>query len=743
MGNSLENSLQFQIKHLELLLKHDDLIFWTIDKNLIFTSSFGTGLKKLGLNENQIVGLSLFEYFQTNDKNFLPITKHIQTLNGERCDYYLQFRGRTFHSYLNPLYNSNGEIIGVAGFALDVTKEINLFEELKASEEKYKSLFESASDAIFLMDKEIFIDCNPATLKMFGCQMEDIIGQPPYKFSPPFQPDGKTSKEKALELINRAFNGERLAFEWIHSKLDGTLFDAEVRLNRVKVKNNYYLLAIVRDISEKKEKEQQIKLLANALESVNECVSITDLNDRIIYINKKFSEVYGYSVNEMIGKSILIVRSEKNDPEITKQIYPETIKGGWKGEVWNKRKNGEEFLIRLSTSPVFDENNKLIALIGVATDITHEKELFNKIKYDAERLKILFEYSPDAIFVCDYEGKIVEANMASENLVGWTRGEAIGKSFFELNLFDKANFYKAAKVFYKALKTQPTGPDEIVIFNKRGEKLYIEVSTHPIVIEGKKLILCTARNITERKKILFELAKAKEEAENANRQKTIFFASMSHEIRTPINAILGFGEVLKDIFYENADLEVKNYFEILQNAAKSLLHTISQLLDFSRIESGSFKYQIRDVNFNQELTNVVDLLKVMAEKKNLQIKIETPSENIIVKADPYTLNGIITNLLSNSIKYSEKGTIQIKLLKDENFGICEIKDEGIGMSEEFQKRLFTQFAREELEKTKKIEGSGLGLALTKKYIELNKGDISIQSKKGLGTKVTFRIPLAK
>ncbi|MEM3373503.1 MAG: PAS domain S-box protein [Candidatus Anstonellales archaeon] len=739
----MNNNFQLQIKLIETLLQQVDAIFWTVDRNLIFTSSLGGGLQKLGLKENQIVGLSLFDYFQTNDINFEPIAKHLEALQGKKAEYFIEWKDRTYHYYLNPLINNDNEIIGVAGIAIDVTKEKNILEELKASEERYKSLFESASDSIFLMKGDIFIDCNPSTLKMFGCQREDIIGQPPYKFSPPFQPDGRTSKEKALDLINRALNGERLAFEWIHSRLDGTTFHAEVRLNRVSIKNENFILAIVRDISEKKDIERQIKLLANALESVNECVSITDLNNRLIYVNKKFSEVYGYKKEELIGKSILILRSDKNNPEITNQIYPETIKGGWIGELWNKRKNGEEFLIRLSTSPVYDEHNKIIALIGVATDITQEKALFNQIKYDAERLKILFENAPDAIFVCDYEGKIIEANKASEALVGYSKDEALGKSFFELNLFDKANFYKAAKVFYKALKTQPTGPDEIVIFNRNGDKLYIEVSTHPIVIEGKKLILCTARDITERKKILLELARAKEEAEKANRQKTLFFASMSHEIRTPINAILGFSEVLKDIFYDKADAEIKNYFEILQNAAKTLLHTISQLLDFSRIESGSFKFQLKEIDIKKEIIDVVELLKMLAEKKALKIETNLPEENVIVKADQYSLNGIISNLLSNAIKYSEKGTISINLWQDNKYAICEIKDEGIGMSDEFQKKLFTQFSREELNKTKKIEGSGLGLALTKKYIDLNKGEISIKSKKGFGTTVTFKIPLAK
>lgn len=732
-----------QRKFFEIVLKQIPGVFWTVNKDLIFTSSFGVGLKFLKLKPGEVVGKSLFEYFNTQDLNFLPIASHIRALHGEQTEYKFSWQNRNFKTFLTPLKDRSDEIVGVVGFAIDTTDEDLIYEELKSSEDKYKSLFESADDAIFLMDNEIFIDCNTSTLKMFNCTKKDIIGEPPYKFSPPIQPDGRPSKEKAIELINHAYNGKILSFEWIHTTLDGKPFYAEVKLNRVKIKDSYFLLAVVRNITERKEKDKQIQFLANALESISECVSITDLNDNLIYVNKKFCETYGYSKEELLGKSILFVRSEKNEPENIKNIFEDTLKGGWKGELWNRRKNGEEFLVRLSTSPIFDENKKLIALIGVATDITKEKEFLNKIKYDAERLKILFEEAPDPIFVADHNGKILEANAASEKLVGYTKEEAIGKTFFDLNLFDRKNFHKVAKIFYKALQCQPTGPDEIVIRNKKGELIYIEVSTHPIEIEGKKLILCTARNITERKKMLLELEKAKEEAERANKQKTIFFASMSHEIRTPINVILGFSEVLKDLFYEKSDNEVKNFFDILQNAAKTLLQTISQILDFSRIESGSFKYDIKKVSITQEILDVVELLKVLAEKKKLNIELSLPNEEIFVMADQYTLNGIISNILSNAIKYSDQGTIKIKLSHDENYAVCEISDQGMGMSEEFQSKMFTDFSRDKNSKVRKREGTGLGLALTKKYIDINQGMIDVKSKLNYGTTVTFKIPLAK
>lgn len=732
-----------QRKFFEIVLKQIPGVFWTVNKDLVFTSSFGSGLKFLKLKPNEVVGKSLFEYFNTQDPNFLPIAYHKKALHGEQVEYKFSWQNRNFKTFLTPLINNSREIIGVVGFAIDTTDEDLIYEELKTSENKYKSLFESADDAIFLMNNEIFIDCNSATLRRFNCTKLDIIGEPPYKFSPPTQPDGRPSKEKALELINRAYNGEILSFEWVYTTLDGKPFYAEVKLNRVKIKDSYYLLAIVRNITERKEKDRQIQFLVNALESINESVSITDLNDNIIFVNKKFCETYGYSKEELLGKSILVLRSEKNDPENIKNIFEDTSKGGWSGELWNKRKNGEEFLIRLSTSPIFGENNKPVALIGVAIDITKEKEILNKIKYDAEKLKILFEEAPDPIFVVDHDGRILEANAASEKLVGYTKEEALGKTIFELNLIDRKNFQKVAKIFYKAMRCEPTGPDENIIRNKKGELIYIEFSTHPIEIDGKKLILCTARNITERKKMLLELAKAKEEAERANKQKTIFFASMSHEIKTPMNVILGFSDVLKDIFYDKSDNEVKNYFDILQNAAKTLLKTISQILDFSRLEAGTFKFEIKKISITKEILDVVELLRVLAEKIKLNIELSLPDEEIFVMADQYTLNGIISNILSNAIKYSDKGTIRIILSKDENYAICEISDQGIGMSEEFQSIVFTDFTRDKITEVRKREGTGLGLALTKKYIDINKGMIYIKSKLNYGTTVTFKIPLAK
>lgn len=163
---------------------------------------------------------------------------------------------------VTALHGRTSEITGFMGIAADLTESKRAQTNLRDSNARYRTLFESAGDSIFLMEGEHFIDCNPATLKMFGCTREQIIGEPPYRFSPEFQPDGRSSKEKALDKIATAFNGEIPTFEWQHCRYDGTPFDAEVTLNVVEIGERPHLLATVRDVSERKMAEERIHQLA-------------------------------------------------------------------------------------------------------------------------------------------------------------------------------------------------------------------------------------------------------------------------------------------------------------------------------------------------------------------------------------------------------------------------------------------------------------------------------------------------
>jgi PAS domain S-box-containing protein len=405
------------------------------------------------------------------------------------------FRGIYEYSALKLTPNT------IAVFFTDITEKQKAITALSESEIKYKTLFESANDAIFLMKDETFIDCNLKTTEIFGRTKEDIIGSTPQSISPEYQSDGRLSIESAKEKINLALNNYPQFFEWEHNKPDGSIFNVEVNLKKIEFHNEVYLQAIVRDITgrkvsekiisdqrrelatlmsnlpgmayrcanninwtmqfvsegcydltgykpeelindkiisyaniiykedrlnvnedvqeavlnkepftllyrivtsseeekwvwekgrgvydssgnliclegfitditERKRSEEKIKILAHALTSVTECVCITDLRDRIKFINTSFSRVYGYNLQELMDKHISIIRSDKNDPEIVRRILPETLAGGWTGELINIRKDGEEFPIYLSTSSILNEEGRPIAMTGIIVEVT-------------------------------------------------------------------------------------------------------------------------------------------------------------------------------------------------------------------------------------------------------------------------------------------------------------------------------------------------------------------------------------
>jgi PAS domain S-box-containing protein len=386
-----------------------------------------------------------------------------------------------------------GGEMGILTVSTDITERKQAEEKLWEKEIRFRTLFENANDAIFMMDGYGFIECNSKTLEMFGCTREQILGQPPFRFSPPLQPDGRDSKEKALEKINRALQGEPQQFEWRHARYDGTPFEAEVSLNRTEMSGKMYLQALVRDITIRKQSDERINMLAYALRSVRECVSITDMKDKIVFVNDAFLKTYGYQADDLVGKDVAILRSPNTDTAISSSILSRTSEGGWHGELLNRRKNGEEFPVELSTSIIRGEQGNSLALVGVAQDITERKRVEEHVSMLAHALRSI----SDCVSVTDMEDRFIYVNEPFCRTYGYKLSELYGKHVSII-----VSSKNDPKVLSEVLRETRRGSWHGVLLDvrKNGEEFPVALSTSTIRDEkGNALALVgVAQDITER-----------------------------------------------------------------------------------------------------------------------------------------------------------------------------------------------------------------------------------------------------
>jgi PAS domain S-box-containing protein len=249
-------------------------------------------------------------------------------------------------------------------------------ESLRKNEFRLRTLFNTANDAIFTMDYKTFTDCNDATLRIFQCKKEDIVGQTPYRFSPSHQPDGRTSEEAAMEKINAVLQGKPQFFEWVHIRLDGTPFPAEVSLNRFDLEGDVQILAIVRDISKRKQTELENKRLAMVANNTTNMVVIANAVGEIEWVNPAFERTTGYKLQEVIGlKPGHFLRGPETDPKAIEMMRERLSKGeGFKDvEVINYTKDGKPYWVNIEVQPILDGNGKITQFIAIESDVTERK----------------------------------------------------------------------------------------------------------------------------------------------------------------------------------------------------------------------------------------------------------------------------------------------------------------------------------------------------------------------------------
>jgi polar amino acid transport system substrate-binding protein len=518
------------------------------------------------------------------------------------------------------------------------------------------------------------------------------------------------------------------------------------------------------DITERKQAEEELKKLSQAVEQSPASVVITDIKGTIEYVNPKFCEVTGYSFAEAIGQNPRILKSNHTPPEVYKELW-ESIKAGyeWRGEFQNKKKNGELYWESATISPLKSADGSIGHFLAVKEDVTERKLMEESIREKEARFRGYFEHSQVGMAVTSPTKGWVEANDQLQKMLGYTLEELRQKTWAELTHPDDIDADVQQFEQMLAGEIDNYALDKRFI-RKDGEVVYANLTVACIRQEtGDVLdVLASFQDITERKKMdddlherikeldeaqsamlnmMEDLDEEKQKAEAATRAKGDFLANMSHEIRTPMNAVIGMAHLAL-----KTELTPKqhDYLNKIQSSANSLLGIINDILDFSKIEAGKLDMEAVEFDLLETMDNVANVITVKAqEKENLEVLfyIDSQVPNFLV-GDSLRLNQILINLGNNAVKFTEKGEIVIttkivEKMDDEVTLQFSVRDTGIGMTAEQQAKLFQAFSQADTSTTRKYGGTGLGLTISKRLVNMMGGEIWIESEPGQGTTFHF------
>ena len=342
-----------------------------------------------------------------------------------------------------PIKDDFGTISGVVLVFSDVTEQYLAEQRIRESEVKYRSLIEQMQEGLLVVDNNDIIQfVNSRLCEMLGYEEVELVGKVGYEIL--------VNESDRLKIIEKNLERQKGIPERYELKMvskSGEEIIMFMNASPAYDKNGKIVgsLSTCIDITERKRAEEEIIMLAHSLRSINECVSITDMEDNIQFVNESFLKTYGYDENELVGKHINIVRSQNNPPELVKEILPAALNGGWSGELWNKRKDGSEFPIYLSTTIIKDKDGKLVWLIGVATDITERKLAEEKLLESEEKYRNIFENAREGIFQTNINGTYISVNPALAKMYGFespeelinTRHDISKDSYFDAKERDK------------------------------------------------------------------------------------------------------------------------------------------------------------------------------------------------------------------------------------------------------------------------------------------------------------------
>ncbi len=508
------------------------------------------------------------------------------------------------------------------------------------------------------------------------------------------------------------------------------------------------MTGIHRDISERKAKENEFKKLSRiARESINGVV-ITDKHGRVEWINEGFVKIAGYTIDECRNKKPgHLLNGPNTDLAISQQMGKAIRQGeGFHVEIINYHKYGNEYWIDIQCNPLLDDSGQLQGFMAMQTDITAQKQAALQLARQQEMLEQMSELGRIGAWEVDFINKSLYWSAMTKQI------HEVAPDY-EPDLGSGINFYKEGysrntieKLVQHCIETGEPFAAELQMITAKNREIWIATRGKAEFVNGEcTRLFGSFQEITLRKQIEHDLVAAKELAESGTRAKSEFLASMSHEIRTPLNGVIGMLDLLERGSLSETQLKQVG---MANKSAKSLLHLINDILDFSKIEADKIDLEAIEFNLFEQLQDFVHSIAFKAHEKNLDLILDMHTVNVAwLQGDPNRIRQILNNLVSNAIKFTERGCVSIvcntEVVNEVVVLNIAVKDSGIGIPKDKLGRLFQSFSQVDSSTTRKYGGTGLGLAISRKLCHLMNGEMLVDSSEGSGSTFSFHVTLSE
>jgi PAS domain S-box-containing protein len=473
------------------------------------------------------------------------------------------------------------------------------------------------------------------------------------------------------------------------------------------------------------------------LNYINDAVYIHKVNQKsnipgkFVFVNNAAIEKMNYSFDEFMKLSPTDLDDTsylERVPNIIKKLKQD------KDMIFESKhvtKKGEKYDVEISSKIIKLDNSSDLYVMSIARDITDRKQLENELN----KFKKLADNSTSGVCFFDLDENIVYINKYMAEMHGYNQEELLGKKWKTLHF--KENYKKLDDLIQQLYEKGYLESVKMPHKKKSGESFPVLSNVVYIKTDLEAIVGVTTTDLSDEEEIIQNLIEAKNRAVEANKAKEIFLANINHELKTPLTGLLGTLSILKE---SDCDDENKSFFEMLEKSAKRLKELVNELLLSSEIKFGHVRKNFSWISFENIFNDLKNKYTEKARKKNIEFKFESENLDKDIKTDIIMVEEITENLLKNACKFTEKGTIEFSMILNKRVLEIIVKDSGVGIDKDYLKNLFDEFSQQDLSYTKKYEGFGLGLFITKKYINMLNGNISVDTS-SKGTKFIVKIPV--